>query len=150
MEQFVPHVVVSDGLAALEFYKAVFGGTDGDNMMAQDGKRLLHGEVVVDGCKLFISDEFTASEGGSLRTPDSLGGTPVRITMSVDDADAVVARAAAAGAKVIMPVQDMFWGARYGRFVDPFGHEWGINQQVRELTKEEEDKAAAEFFAKNE
>ena len=114
MDQFIPHVVVSDGLAALEFYKTVFGGADGDNMMAQDGKRLLHGEVVVDGCKLFVSDEFPAAEGGSLRTPDSLGGTPVRITMNVDDADAVVERAEAAGSQVIMPVQDMFWGARYG------------------------------------
>ena len=150
MDQFIPHVVVSDGLAALEFYKQVFGGTDGDTMMAQDGKRVLHGEVVVDGCKLFLSDEFAASEGGSLKTPGSLGGTSIRVTMSVDDADAVVARAEAAGANVIMPVQDMFWGARYGRFVDPFGHEWGINQQVRELSKAEEDKAAAEFFAKNE
>ncbi len=148
MEQFVPHVVVSDGLAALDFYKSVFGGSDGDNMMAPDGSRLPHGEVVVDGCKLFVSDEFAASEGGSLRTPESLGGTSVRITMSVDDADAVVARAQAAGAKVIMPVQDMFWGARYGRFVDPFGHEWGINQQVRELSKDEENKAAVEFFSK--
>ncbi|HEV7700764.1 MAG TPA: VOC family protein [Pyrinomonadaceae bacterium] len=149
MDQFIPHVVVSDGLAALEFYKTVFGGTDGDNMMAPDGKRLLHGEVVVDGCKLFVSDEFDASEGGSLRTPRSLDGTSVRITMAVNDADAVVARAEAAGAEVIMAVQDMFWGARYGRFVDPFGHEWGINQQVAELTQEEEKRAADEFFAKS-
>lgn len=147
MDQFIPHVVVSDGLAALEFYKAVFGGVDGDNMMTQDGNRLLHGEVVVDGCKLFVSDEFPPAEGGTLRTPLSLGGTPVRITMNVDDADAVVARAEAAGSKVIMTVQNMFWGARYGRFVDPFGHEWGINQQVRELTQEEETAAAAEFFS---
>lgn len=147
MEQFIPHVAVTGGLRALEFYKHVFGGTDGDKMMSQDGKRLLHGEVVVDGCKLFVSDQFEASEGGSLKTPESLGGTTVRITMNVDDADAVVSRADAAGAQVIMPVQDMFWGARYGKFVDPFGHEWGINQQVRELSKEEEDKAAAEFLA---
>jgi PhnB protein len=147
MDQFIPHVVVSDGLAALEFYKAVFGGIDGENMMAPDGKRLLHGEVVVDGSKLFVSDEFAAAEGGSLMTPVSLGGTPVRITMNVDDADAVVARAENAGASVIMPVQDMFWGARYGRFVDPFGHEWGINQQVREVTPDEETAAAAEFFS---
>jgi PhnB protein len=149
MDQFIPHVVVSDGLVALEFYKTVFGGTDGDNMMAPDGKRLLHGEVVVDGCKLFVSDEFDASEGGSLQTPQSLGGTSVRITMAVSDADAVLARAEAAGADVIMPVQDMFWGARYGRFVDPFGHEWGVNQQVAELTQEEEKRAADEFFAKS-
>ena len=148
MDQFVPHVVVSDGIAALEFYKTVFGGIDGDNMMTQDGKRLLHGEVIVDGCKLFVSDEFAASEGGTLQTPQSFSGTSVRITMMVEDADLTVAKAEAAGAKVIMPVQDMFWGARYGRFIDPFGHEWGINQQVRELTQEEEMNAAKEFFSK--
>ena len=148
MDQFVPHVVVSDGIAALEFYKTVFGGIDGDNMMTQDGKRLLHGEVIVDGCKLFVSDEFAASEGGTLQTPQSLNGTSVRITMMVEDADLTVAKAEAAGAKVIMPVQAMFWGARYGRFIDPFGHEWGINQQVREVTPEEEMSAAKEFFSK--
>ncbi len=133
-DQFIPHVVVSDGLAALEFYKAVFGGADGHNMMAQDGKRLLHGEVVVDGHKLFVSDEFDAAEGGTLQLPSRLGGTCVRITLEVDDADTVVARAAERGARVLMPVQYMFWGARYGKFIDPFGHEWGINQQVDEVS----------------
>jgi PhnB protein len=149
MDQFIPHLVVSDGLAAIAFYKMVFGGVDGDNMMAPDGKRLLHGEVVVDDCKLFVSDEFDSAEGGSLRTPDRLGGTSVRITMMVVDADAIMAKAESAGAKVIMPVQEMFWGARYGRFLDPFGHEWGLNQQVRQLTQHEEQQAAAEFFSKN-
>ena len=148
-DQFIPHVFVSDGLAALEFYKEVFGAEDGDNMMAPDGKRLMHGEVVLDGHKLFISDEFAASEGGTGKTPQSLGGTSVRITLQTDNVDAVVERAVARGAKVIMPVADMFWGARYGKIVDPFGHEWGINQQVRELTQEEEQAAAKEFFAKS-
>ena len=68
-DQFIPHVVVSDGLAALEFYKETFGGTDGHNVMAADGKRLMHGEVVLDGHRLFVSDEFEASEGGTLRLP---------------------------------------------------------------------------------
>jgi PhnB protein len=148
-DQFVPHVFVSDGKAAMDFYKDVFGGTEGDSMMAPDGKRLMHGEIVLDGHKLFVSDEFSESEGGSGKTPQTLGGTSVRITLSVDDADAVVERAVARGARVQMPVADMFWGARYGKIVDPFGHEWGINQQVQELTPEETDAAAAEFFAKN-
>jgi uncharacterized glyoxalase superfamily protein PhnB len=78
----------------------------------------------------------------------TLGGTGVRITLLVDDADAIVARAVAAGARVSMPVQDMFWGGRYGKIVDPFGHEWGINQQVKEQSPEETQTAADEFFAK--
>jgi uncharacterized glyoxalase superfamily protein PhnB len=66
----------------------------------------------------------------------------------VDDADAIVERAVAAGARVSMPVQNMFWGGRYGKIVDPFGHEWGINQQVKEQSHEETQIAADEFFAK--
>ena len=77
--------------------------------------------------------------------------TPLRVLViedSADDADLIVGRAVACGARVLMPVQDMFWGARYGKIVDPFGHEWGINQQVNELTPEETQSGADEFFAK--
>ena len=147
-DEFIPHLIVSDGLAAIEFYKKAFGAEEGHNMMAPDGKRLMHGELVLDGHKFFVSDEFTASEGGTCKSPRTLGGTCVRITLQVDDADAVVKRAVDGGARVVMPVQDMFWGARYGRVSDPYGHEWGINQQLRELSPEETDKAASEFFAK--
>ena len=146
-DQFIPHLVVNDGLAALKFYKEVFGAEEGHNMMARDGKRLMHGELTVDGHQLFVSDEFTAEEGGSVRTPRTLGGSSVRITLMTDDADAVVERAVARGAKVIMPVADMFWGARYGQIEDPFGHIWGINQQLAEQTEEETNASAREFFA---
>ena len=81
--------------------------------------------------------------------PETLGGTSVRITLQTDNADAVVARAVAAGARVIMPLQDMFWGARYGQILDPFGHAWGINQQLQELSPEETQAKADKFFAKN-
>jgi PhnB protein len=147
-DQFIPHLIVSDGLAALEFYKQVLGAEEGDNMMAPDGKRLMHGELVLDGHKFFLSDEFSESEGGTCKSPQTLGGTDVRITLQVEDADALVNRAVAAGARVLMPVQDMFWGARYGKIVDPFGHEWGINQQLKEKSPEETQAAAKEFFAK--
>ena len=147
-DQFIPHLIVNDGPAALKFYKEVFGAEEGDNMMAPDGKRIMHGEIVLDGHKLFLSDEFSEAEGGSCKMPQTLGGTCVRITLQTDDADALVERAVLHGARVLMPVADMFWGARYGKIIDPFGHEWGINQQQKELSKEETDAAAAEFFAK--
>lgn len=147
-DQFIPHLIVSDGLAALEFYKSTFGAELGDKMMAPDGKRLMHGEVVLDGHKFFISDEFADSEGGTCKMPETLGGTCARIMLMTDDADAVVARAVAGGARVVMPVQDMFWGARYGQIIDPFGHAWGINQQLKEQTPEETQAAADEFFAR--
>jgi PhnB protein len=147
-DQFIPHLIVSDGLAALEFYKAAFSAEEGHRMMAPDGKRLMHGEIILDGHKFFVSDEFDASEGGSCKTPGTLGGTCVRVTLSVEDADALVERAVAGGARVLMPVQDMFWGARYGKIVDPFGHEWGINQQLKEQSEAETEAAAEEFFVK--
>jgi PhnB protein len=147
-DQFVPHLIVSDGMAALKFYKEVFGAEDGHNMMAPDGKRLMHGELILDGHKIFISDEFTAEEGGNCKTPQTLGGSSVRIMLMTDDADAVVERALARGATLLMPVADMFWGARYGQFVDPFGHNWGVNQQLKEQTEAETKAAAEEFFAK--
>jgi PhnB protein len=148
-DQFIPHLIVSNGLAALEFYKGVFGAEEGqDRLMASDGNKLIHGEIVLDGHKLFVSDEFAPDEGGTCKTPQTIGGTCVRITIEVDHADATVERAIAHGARLLMPVQDMFWGARYGKIVDPFGHEWGINQQVKEQSTEETRRAAEEFLGK--
>jgi PhnB protein len=91
-DQFIPHLIVSDGMAALKFYKEVFGAEEGHNMMAQDGKRLMHGELELDGHKLFLSDEFKAEEGGVCQTPQSLGGSCARITVETNDPDGVVER----------------------------------------------------------
>ena len=147
IDQFIPHLIVNNGLAALRFYKEVFDAEEGDNMMEPGGNRLMHGEIVLDGHKLFVSDEFADKEAGTCRMPETLGGTCVRITAQVSDADATIERAVARGAKVLMPAQDMFWGARYGKIRDSFGHEWGINQQLRELSQEESDAAAKKYFA---
>jgi PhnB protein len=147
-DQFIPHLVVNNGLAAIDFYKKVFGAEAGHAMMSPDGTKVLHGEIILDGHKLFVSDEFDKSEGGSLKTPRTLGGTTARVTLEVDDADGLVARAVAEGATVNLPVADMFWGARYGKFVDPFGHEWGINQQLQQQSDAETEARAGEFFTK--
>lgn len=147
-DQFIPELIVRNGPAALDFYKSVFGAHETDRMMTKDGAKLIHGELVLDGHKFFVCDEFDASQGGTCKSPQTLGGTGVRITILVDDADRTVERAVVAGARVSMPVQDMFWGARYGKIVDPFGHEWGINQQVKEQSPQETEIAASEFFAK--
>ncbi len=147
-DQFIPQLIVHGGTAALEFYKKAFGAAEVDRMMTPDGAKLLHGELLLDGHKFFVSDEFSASEGGSCKSPQTLGGTAVRITIQVDDAKQTVERAAAAGARVTRPVEEMFWGARYAQIVDPFGHEWGINQQMKEQTPQETQAAADEFFSK--
>src|SRR5262245_42179317 len=99
LDQFIPHLCVSDGMKALEFYKSVFGAEEGGRVMSPDGRKLVHGEIVLGQHKCFLSDEFPQEEGGTVKTPQSLGGTCVRITLSVDDADGLVARAVAAGAK---------------------------------------------------
>ncbi len=148
-DAIVPEIIVNGGVEALEFYKTAFEAVEVARHLAPDGKRLGHGELSIGGHQLFVCDEFDPSEGGSCRSPRSLGGTPVRITLVVRDADATVARAVAAGARVTFPVQDMYWGARYGKIVDPFGHEWGINQPQREVSAAETDAAALEWHAKN-
>ena len=147
-DQFIPELIVRGGPAALDFYKNVFGAEEVHRMMTPDGAKLVHGELTLDGHKFFVCDEFSASEGGTCKSPETLGGTGVRITLLVENADSVVERAVAAGARVRMPVADMFWGARYGKIVDPFGHEWGINQQVKEQSHQETQTAADEFFAR--
>ena len=147
-DQFIPELIVRNGPAALDFYKSVLGAEEVHRMMKPGSEKLMHGELTLDGHKFFVCDEFPASEGGTCKSPETLGGTGVRITLLVDNADGVVERAVAAGARVSMPVQDMFWGGRYGKIVDPFGHEWGINQQLREQTPQETQVKADEFFAK--
>ena len=147
-DHIVPQIFVHDGLSALTFYQRAFGAEERSRMMAPDGKRLMHGELEIAGHRLFVSDEFSASEGGTGRCPRTLGGTGVRLTLEVDNADRTVETAVAAGAKVLMPVADMFWGARYGKLMDPYGHEWGINQQLMELTAAEEAEQAKRYFSK--
>jgi uncharacterized glyoxalase superfamily protein PhnB len=145
-ETVIPEIFVDDGARALAFYNEAFGATEISRMTTPDGAKLVHGEIEISGHRLFVVDEFP--DVGTCRCPRTLGGTGVRITLQVEDADAFVARATAAGAKVMMPVQKMFWGARYGKLIDPFGHEWGINQQQEQLTPAEESANAKELFAK--
>jgi uncharacterized glyoxalase superfamily protein PhnB len=140
----VPEIFVDDGVRALAFYCEAFGAVERSRMMAPDGRRLLHGELSIAGHRIFVVDEFL--DVGTCRCPKTLGGTGVRITLEVADADAFGARAQAAGATVAMPVSDMFWGARYAKLVDPFGHEWGINEQREALTGEQEAAGAQRFF----
>jgi uncharacterized glyoxalase superfamily protein PhnB len=144
-DNIVPELFVDDGARALAFYCAAFGATELRRMQAPDGVRLLHGELDIGGHRLFVVDEFP--DVGTCRCPKTLGGTGVRITLEVADADSFVQRAAAAVATIMMPVTEMFWGARYAKLLDPFGHEWGINQQKNTLTDAEEHDNAKRFFA---
>src|SRR5579872_2340131 len=147
MDPIVPEICVHNGTMALDFYHKAFGAQEAARMTTPQGK-LIHGDLTIGGHRLFVIDEFDSEEGGTCRSPRTLGGTGVRLNLEVEDADETVERAVRAGAKVMMPVQEMFWGARYGKIIDPFGHEWGINQTLEELSEGDVQERAKEFFAK--
>jgi PhnB protein len=133
MSVLSPHLVIDGASAAIDFYKEAFGAEEMARMPGPDG-RLMHGSVRICGASVMLVDENPA---WGLLSPKALGGSPVTIHLYVPDVDAFVARAVAAGATVTMPVDDQFWGDRYGVIKDPFGHSWSIATQVRTVTLEE-------------
>ena len=130
MHTITPHLVCAGAAAAIEFYKEAFGAVEITRMAGPDGK-LFHAMVRIGDSFLMLVDDFPDMRALG---PKALGGSPVTIHLSVVDADATFQRATAAGATPRMPVTEMFWGARYGQVVDPFGHVWSVATQVRELT----------------
>lgn len=140
----IPHLVVGDGAAAIDFYVKAFGGTELGRMPGPDG-RLVHAAVQINGSTVMLADDYPEYCDGQSETPQGLGGTPVTIHLVVTDVDAAFAQAVDAGAEVVMPLDDMFWGDRYGVVRDPFGHKWSLGQPVREVSDEELQKAMQEF-----
>lgn len=130
----IPHIVVSDAAAAIEFYKKAFGATETARLPAEDGKRLMHAEVSINGGRVMLHDHFpkyAAHHGhNKVAPPDTLNGTTVTIHLEVENCDAAIKRAADAGARVTMPAWDAFWGDRYGEIVDPFGHAWSFAHRL--------------------
>lgn len=128
-----PHLVCAGTAEAIEFYKKAFGAVEKSRLPGPDGK-VVHAEMSIGGAAIMLGEE--APQWGAF-SPKSLKGSPVTIHLYVDDADAMVARATKAGAKVTMPVADMFWGDRYGTIEDPFGHKWGIGTHLRDVSEKE-------------
>jgi uncharacterized glyoxalase superfamily protein PhnB len=145
-EGLIPHLVVNDGAAAIDFYKKALGAEELFRMPAPDGKKLMHAEIRVGGKVIFLCDDFPEMCGGKSRTPKSLGGSPVTIHQYVKDCDAAIKKAERAGATVTMPAADMFWGDRYGTVTDPFGHAWSFATHIKDLTPAEMAKAAEAAF----
>jgi PhnB protein len=127
------YLCVKNAAAAIEFYKKVFGATEITRLVGPDGK-IGHAEIRIGNSSIYLSDEYP--EYGSM-SPRSVGGTPVKINLSVPDVDAVAARAVEAGGKMVWPVQDQFYGERTGRFEDPFGQVWMISTIIEQLSAEE-------------
>ena len=143
---FAPYLVVSNAVAAIDFYKHAFGAVELVRHSAPGTDKLMHAHLVVHGGHLMLSDDFSAQMGGKSQTPEALGGSPVTFHLHVEDADAAWAKALAAGAEVKMPLADQFWGDRYGQLRDPFGHNWSIGQTLRNPTQEEIVAGAKEAF----
>ena len=122
-----PHLVVDDAVAAIDFYVKAFGAEEIGRVPGPDGK-LVHAAVRINGFTVMFNDDFPEMCGGKSMTPKSLGGTPVTIHLTVTDVQASFQRAVAAGASVVAPLADMFWGDRYGQVKDPFGVTWAFNQ----------------------
>jgi len=133
MHTVTPHLICAGAADAIEFYKKAFGAVETGRLPGPNGK-IVHASLRIGDSAIMLMDE--APEWKSLG-PRALKGTPVTLHLYVEDADAVAARAVKAGAKTVMPVEDMFWGDRYGIVEDPFGHHWSIATHVREVSREE-------------
>jgi PhnB protein len=140
----VPHLAVRGAAQAIEFYKKAFGAKELRRAPGPDGKTLLHAEVQIGDSRIFLNDEYP--EMGAI-SPQGLKGTPVTIHLQVEDVDSLYQQAVSAGAQVVMPLADQFWGDRYGMVTDPFGHQWSMASHVKDMTPEEMAKASAAAFA---
>lgn len=133
MHTVTPHLVCAGAADAIEFYKKAFNAMEVGRLAGPQGK-LMHAMIRIGDSSVMLVDEFP--DCGSFG-PKSLKGSPVTIHLYVEDVDAFVKRAVAAGAKITMPVDDMFWGDRYGRLEDPFGHRWSVGTHKRDVSLEE-------------
>ena len=145
-EGTIPHLIVKGGEQAVEFYKKAFGAEEVMRIPAPDG-HIMHAEIRIGSSLVYLCDDSPEMCGGQPRNPKALGGTPVTIHRYVNDVDAVIRRAADAGAEVKMPATDMFWGDRYGVVEDPFGHQWAFATHTKDLTPEEIGRAQAQGFS---
>jgi PhnB protein len=139
-----PFLTIRDAARAIEFYKQAFGAEERGVMKGPDGK-IMHAELKIGDSIIMLSDEFP--EFGA-KSPESIGGSPMGLHIYIDGVDAAFDRAVKAGAIVEMPVMDQFWGDRYGRLKDPFGHKWSIATHTKDLSMDEMKHGMDEAMAK--
>jgi len=144
----VTYLAIDGAAKALEFYKKAFGAKELARQATPDGK-IVHASIKIGNTAIMMSDIFP---GSVAKSPLELGTSPVTLHINADDVDELWNRALAAGATVSMPLENQFWGARYGQLVDPFGHHWSLSMDVK-MSKEEREakqKAAMEMFSRGE
>lgn len=138
------YIIVPSAVEALEFYGRAFGATTISRMAGPDGTSTMHAEMCIGDSMIMLSDENPQWGAVSAK---ALGGSPVSLHLYVEDADALFERAVAAGCEVAYPMEDTFWGDRYGKLTDPFGISWGVATHKEDLSDEEIGRRARELFA---
>ncbi len=128
-----PHIVCKNAAAAMDFYKKAFGAEEIFRMPGPGGQ-VMHGELQIGDSRLMLADEFPQAD---TKSPASLNGTTFSISLYVEDCDKAFKRAVDAGCKVTMPPMDMFWGDRFCKVGDPYGHSWSIMTHIKDLSPEE-------------
>ncbi len=142
LQTVTPHLVCAGAAEAIEFYKKAFGAEEIMRLPGAKGK-LMHASIKIGDAMVMLVDELP--EWGSL-SPIALGGSPVTLHLYVADVDSFVERAVKAGAILRMPVEDMFWGDRYGIVEDPFGHKWSVATHKRDMSAAEIEEAMKKFM----
>jgi PhnB protein len=143
-----PYLTVNNGSVAIEFYKRAFGAKEMLRHSTPDGK-ILNAQLRIGDSIIMLSDEFPGSD---TRSPVSLGASTVTLHVYTKDVNKLWDQATAAGAKIVMPLNNQFWGERYGQLSDPFGHRWSLSQQVKMSEEEMQalEKASMEMLAQGE
>jgi len=139
-----PGLTVQDAANAIEFYKRAFQARERSRMAGPDG-RVMHAELEI-GDSLFMIGEEVPERGA--RGPKSLGGSAVSLNLYLENCDDTFKQAVDAGAKALQPVEVMFWGDRYGKVEDPFGHVWGLCTRVEDLSPEEIERRGKEWMSR--
>ena len=139
-----PHLTVKNAAKMIEFYKKAFGAVEKRRAPGPDGKPIMHAEISIGDSILFLNDEFP--EMGAF-SPLAAKSTPVTLHLFVEDADKQFQQALAAGAEVVMPLADQFWGDRYGIVKDPSGHHWSIAHHAEDLTPQQMQERMAKAFS---
>ena len=138
-----PHLIIKGAGEAMDFYKKAFGAQEVMRMPGPGGRGVGHGELKFGDSYIYVAEEFPDMK---CLSPKSLGGTPVGIHLYVDNVDAAFKQALSAGCKETMPLTNMFWGDRFGKLADPYGHEWSLAQHMEDVPPQEMAKRAEEAF----
>jgi PhnB protein len=142
-----PYLTVDGAAAAIDFYKRAFGAVEVARQPTPDGSKIIHAAISINGGLVFLCDDFSASNPEmAQKTPHKLGGTPVTLHLDLPDVDATWQQAVAAGARVVMPLAEQFWGDRYGQLEDPFGHAWSLATRKKVASQDELDAGAKKHF----